>query len=441
MSYRSCAYKLLSYSVISSFQKHIPIRCQSLCSKTHISKIKIQTITKSYSTSTDRPFILGIETSCDDTGCGIVDGKGRILGEALNSQHLVHLRNGGIIPPVAQELHRKYIEPVVDEALNSANLTMNDIDAIALTVQPGLPMSLMVGIKYAKYIARKFSKPIIPIHHMQAHALMARMENKIEFPFLVLLISGGHCLLALVNDVDDFKLLGHSTDDAPGEAFDKVSRRLKLRNIEELSKLCGGQAIELLASKANNMNEFEFPLIMAQVKNCDFSFGGLKNKALNYLYKLEKQHEIIADGIIPELHNLCGAFQLSISRHLCQRTKRAMIFLERNNYLPENNKTLVVSGGVASNNYIFECMEALCEDMYHTAVRPRPKLCTDNGIMIAWNGVEKWKKNIDIIQDIDTIKMYSKSPIGEDIRDKVSRASIDCNSASFKHIFKTKVAI
>lgn len=435
------SYKLFSYSVISSLQKYIPIRCRSLYSKNHISKISTRTLTKPYSTSTDRPLILGIETSCDDTGCAIVDGKGRILGEALNSQHLFHLRNGGIIPPVAQELHRKYIEPVVEETLKSASLTMNDIDAIALTVKPGLPLSLSVGIKYAKYIARKFSKPIIPIHHMQAHALMARMENKIEFPFLVLLISGGHCLLALVNDVNDFKLLGKSVDDAPGEAFDKVSRRLKMRNIEEFSRLCGGQAIELAASKAEDISEFEFPLTMSQLRNCDFSFGGLKNKTLRYIYKLETKHEIIGDGVVPELYNLCAGFQMSISRHLCHRTKRAMLFLESNDYMPEKDKTLVISGGVASNNYIFKCMESLCDDMFYTAIRPRPKLCTDNGIMIAWNGVEKWKRNIDIIHDIDSIEMYSKCPIGEDIRDEVACANVDCKSATFKHIFEAKLVV
>lgn len=169
-----------------------------------------------------RPLILGIETSCDDTGAAIVDGNGTLFGEHLHSQQSTHLQYGGIIPPIAQDLHRKNIENVVCETLRKSNFGFSDLDAFAVTNRPGLPLSLLVGVRYTKHLARKHSKPIIPVHHMEAHALMARMENRINYPFLTLLCSGGHCLLAFVKSYNDFYLLGETLDDAPGEAFDKV---------------------------------------------------------------------------------------------------------------------------------------------------------------------------------------------------------------------------
>ncbi|VEN56742.1 unnamed protein product [Callosobruchus maculatus] len=179
--------------------------------------------------SSNKTIILGIETSCDDTGCALLDTDGNLLGEALKSQHLIHLNNGGIIPPIAQDLHRKNIERVVKDAVDAANVQLEDISAIATTVKPGLPLSLTIGVRYGKYLCKKYHKPFIPIHHMEAHALTARMHNStIEFPFLVLLISGGHCLLAVAEKVDRFLLLGESMDDAPGEAFDKVFPQMVL---------------------------------------------------------------------------------------------------------------------------------------------------------------------------------------------------------------------
>lgn len=221
--------------------------------------------------TTTKAIILGIETSCDDTGCAVLDTNGNILGEALKSQHLIHLNNGGIIPPIAQDLHRKNIESVVNKAVSLADISYENIDAIAVTVKPGLPLSLDIGTKYGKYLCRKFKKPFIPIHHMEAHALTARMfDRSIQFPFLVLLISGGHCLIAVAQHVNKFLLLGESIDDAPGEAFDKMARRMKLKNLTEYSQLNGGQAIELAASKADNPLQYKFTIPLLQYKNCNF---------------------------------------------------------------------------------------------------------------------------------------------------------------------------
>lgn len=368
--------------------------------------------------------ILGIETSCDDTGCAIINEQGKLLSETLYSQNLMHLRNGGIIPDIAQDLHRTYIKPTVDKALEEAKLSMEDITAIAVTLKPGLPLSLAVGMKYAKHLARHFEKPIIPIHHMQAHALVARMHHNINFPHLVLLISGGHCLLAVVQDVNNFKLLGESIDSAPGEIFDKVARRMKLRNLPEYSKICGGQALEIAASKATNPHQFKLPLPLAESKDCNFSFNGLKTSVLYNLHRKEQEHNTVAHKLIPEVNDLCAAMLMATTRHLVHRTQRAMIFCQENNLIPQENQQLIVSGGVACNNYIFSALQMLCKESHYEIYRPTPKLCTDNGVMIAWNGLEKWRKDIDIITDFNTLDIEASSPIGESLIEQVVAAKI-----------------
>ncbi|XP_063839617.1 tRNA N6-adenosine threonylcarbamoyltransferase, mitochondrial-like [Ostrinia nubilalis] len=368
--------------------------------------------------------ILGIETSCDDTGCAIINGAGVLLSETLHSQNLVHLRNGGIIPDVAQDLHRTHIEPIVSKTLRNASLTMEDISAIAVTLKPGLPLSLAIGMKYAKHLARRFKKPIIPIHHMQAHALAARMHHNIDFPFLVLLISGGHCLLAIAEDVNVFKLLGESMDSAPGEMFDKVARKMKLRNLPEYAKMSGGEAVERAAAKATNPHIFKLPLPLADYKDCNFSFNGLKTSVFLHLKKKELEHEVVAHKLIPEVNDLCAAMLMATSRHLVHRTQRAIEFCHRNNLLPEKNKQLVVSGGVACNNYIFNSLTMLCNEFDYRICRPLPKLCTDNGVMIAWNGLEKWRKNIDIIKDFSSLDIEAISPLGESLIPEISEAKI-----------------
>lgn len=368
--------------------------------------------------------ILGIETSCDDTGCAIISHDGKLLSESLHSQNLIHLRNGGIIPDIAQDLHKKYIEPTVNETLQKANLNSSDISAIAVTLKPGLALSLVVGMKYAKYLARLHKIPIIPIHHMEAHALAARMHHTIPFPFLCLLISGGHCLLAVVQDVNQFKLLGQSIDIAPGEVFDKFARRMKLRNLPEYSEMCGGQAIELVAAKSTNPHVFKLPLALAEYRDCNFSFNGLKTSVTSQLLKKEKEHNIIGDKIIPEANDLCAALLMSVSRHLVHRTQRAMEFCHLNNLIPKDNKQLVVSGGVACNNYIFNSLSYLCNEFDYKIYRPSPKLCTDNGVMIAWNGLEKWRKGLDIHTEINKLDIEASSPLGTSLINDVINAKL-----------------
>lgn len=306
------------------------------------------------------------------------------------------------------------------------------IDAIAVTVKPGLLFSLEIGVKYAKYLSKSHQRPLIPIHHMEAHALVARMYNSIEFPFLGLLISGGHCLLTLVRGVDDFLLLGNTLDNAPGEVLDKVARRMKLRNISEYSELPGGRAVELAAEKSQNLELFEFPLPLTKSRDCNFSFSGLKDVFIRHLYKKESEHNIKADEIIPEVNELCASFQFAIAKHIVHRTERALKFCIARNYLPEHNSNIIVSGGVASNNFIFKCLKFMGNTMGCHVLRPPPILCTDNGIMIAWNGVEKLKIGQSFsnnsINDIDPI-----APLGIDIKDEVKNDDIHVKSTRLKH--------
>ncbi|XP_049801939.1 tRNA N6-adenosine threonylcarbamoyltransferase, mitochondrial isoform X2 [Schistocerca nitens] len=330
----------------------------------------------------ERCFVLGIETSCDDTGCAIVDNKGKILGEALHSQQQVHLDFGGIIPPVAKKLHQEHIEKVVQDALKASHLNMDDIDAVAATVKPGLPLSLVVGMNYGKELCRKFAKPFIPVHHMEAHTLTIRM-------------------------------------------IQKTARRLKLQNIPEFSKLSGGQAIEK-ASERGNLLAFAFPSPMSDYRNCDFSFAGLKNVVTRHILHEEAENGTEGDQLIPSVFDLCASFQFAIALHLCRRVQRSMEFVEQNDLLPLNNRTLVVSGGVACNRFIGKMLKVVCNEKSYQLAIPPPKLCTDNGIMIAWNGMERWLTNAGIVNDLDSVNIEAKCPLGEDIRDAVAEASIKC---------------
>lgn len=184
-----------------------------------------------------RPTVLGIETSCDDTAAAILDADGVIHADVCMSQVRQHLLNGGIIPPIAKDLHAANIDAVVVQALQQADMCMADVDYIAVTNRPGMPLSLYIGVDFAKRLALKYRKPLIPVHHMEAHALMGMLADaSLRFPFLVLLLSGGHAQIALVHDASHFYLLGSSIDDAPGETFDKIARRLKLRNLGQLGQ-------------------------------------------------------------------------------------------------------------------------------------------------------------------------------------------------------------
>lgn len=372
-----------------------------------------------------RPYVLGIETSCDDSGAAIVSSNGHVLGECIHSQQNSHLKFGGIIPPVAQDFHRMHIDNVVQQTFQRANMDCSQVDAIAVTNRPGLPLSLLVGLRYAKYLARKYQKPIIPIHHMEAHALMARMTNKVTFPFLCILISGGHSLLALVKNTRQFYLLGETLDDAPGEAFDKIARRLKLRNLPDYAWVSGGQAVEQAARLSNDPKKFDFPLPLSHYRDCQFSFAGLKNTATRHIWQQEKELDLAPDAVLPSYPDICAGLLNAAARHIAQRTQRAIRFCEKEQLIqPNDARFLVVSGGVASNDTIFEVVANMAKSFGFETVRPKRQHCTDNGIMIAWNGIEKMLTDQDVTMDYASVDIVGKRKLGISLIEKVKSSNI-----------------
>lgn len=345
------------------------------------------------------------------------------------------LRYGGINPPIAQEFHRQNIESVVADCLSRAKMTVNDVDAIAVASRPGLLMSLVVGLRYAKHLARKYSKPLIPIHHMEAHALMARLEHRSElnFPFLCLLASGGHCLLAMVKSVNDFSLLGEALDGSPGECFDKAARAIGLMNLPEYSESSGGRAIELEAYKATNVNRFAFPSPMSDGRNCQFSFSGLKSAAITIVQDLQKSSQIEPGQLIPYHEDFCAGFLRATTKHIMRKTQRAIQYCERKGFFGfganAKSRSLVFSGGVACNDFIFRAMSEMASEFGYKTFRPSKRLCTDNGVMIAWNGIERWIDNEQLYRelDIDSVTALDREPFKTNLIDDVERKNIQCS--------------
>ncbi|XP_023215710.1 probable tRNA N6-adenosine threonylcarbamoyltransferase, mitochondrial isoform X1 [Centruroides sculpturatus] len=380
--------------------------------------------------------VLGIETSCDDTGAAIVDEFGNIISDVLRSQQQFHLDNGGVIPRLAKSLHQDQIEYVITNTLKKSGMSLQDISAIATTVKPGLLHSLLVGFNYSKILVNESEKPFIPIHHMEAHALVVRMTELIQFPFLVLLASGGHCQIAVVKEVDKFLLLGKNLDNPPGEALDKIARRLKLKNLPECSSMCGGRAIEYL-SESGNPNAYNFTLPLYKFRSCDFSFSGLKVQALRAIIKEEEENNVFADGLIPNISDFCASILHAFTKHLVRQVQRAMIFCEKKNLIPEDKRTLVFSGGVACNAYIRAALNKLCGHSGWQFSCPPPKLCNDNGIMIAWNGMERLKAGIGITKSIDEVNVISKCPLGKDISKEVIDENIKIKRFQFGEVNDT----
>ncbi|XP_053951857.1 probable tRNA N6-adenosine threonylcarbamoyltransferase, mitochondrial isoform X2 [Anastrepha ludens] len=369
--------------------------------------------------------VLGIETSCDDTGIALVNEQGDVLGNVLNSQQKFHTRYGGIIPPRAQDLHRAKIVEIFERCMKEAKMSPSQLDAIGVTTRPGLPLSLLVGTRFAKHIARKYNKPLVPVHHMEAHALQARMEQNIPYPFLCLLISGGHSQLVYVRSAIQFALLGESIDDAPGEAFDKIARRLRLHLLPKYQHWNGGQAVEDAAKSAQNPAAFEFPLPLARERNCNFSFAGIKNNSFRNIRSAEGREGTPPDGIIRNYHDFCSGLLAAVSRHLMNRTQRALEYTL--SWFGEGPRSLVVSGGVANNDYIFNDLAHLAEHYDFKTYRPSKKYCSDNGVMIAWNAVEQIAENPSCLRwDYDAVHIRGKAKLGECMLDAVAQAKIKC---------------
>ncbi|XP_034142863.1 probable tRNA N6-adenosine threonylcarbamoyltransferase, mitochondrial isoform X2 [Esox lucius] len=368
-------------------------------------------------------LVLGIETSCDETGAAVMDETGVILGESLHSQKEVHLKTGGIIPTIAQQLHRENIGRVVQEAMERSSISPSQLSAVATTVKPGLALCLGIGLDFSLSFVKKHQKPFIPIHHMEAHALTVRMLQPVVFPFLVLLVSGGHSLLALARGIDDFLLLGQTLDEAPGDAMDKVARRLSLIKHPKCSTISGGQAIELLAQDGDRL-KFHFRPPMGAHYDCNFSFAGLRNQVKMTIQKKEAEEGVEPGTLLSCVNDIAAAMQHTVAFHIAKRTHRAILFCKAQGLLPSFNPTLVVSGGVASNQYIRKTLKIVTDATGLDLLCPPSKLCTDNGVMIAWNGVERLREGKGILSYTDVVHYEPKAPLGVDITAEVEAAAI-----------------
>ncbi|MFA6408809.1 MAG: tRNA (adenosine(37)-N6)-threonylcarbamoyltransferase complex transferase subunit TsaD [Gammaproteobacteria bacterium] len=311
--------------------------------------------------------ILGIETSCDETGVAIYNSKKGILAHKLYSQVDLHAIYGGVVPELASRDHVQKILPLVKEVLAKANLKEEDVNAVVYTAGPGLVGALLVGAAFSVSFALARQIPAIPVHHMEAHLLAPLLEEKRpEFPFIALLVSGGHTFLANVAEFGKYEILGESLDDAAGEAFDKVAKILGLG-------YPGGPQIALLAEKGNS-KRFRFPRPMVNRPGLDFSFSGLKTYALNTLYTAGNDEQTRAD--------IALAFQDAVVDTLRIKCKRALEFT--------GLKKLVVAGGVSANQDLRSALNKLAKDISGEVYYPRLEFCTDNGAMIAYAGYRRF---------------------------------------------------
>ncbi len=319
--------------------------------------------------------ILGIESSCDETGLAIYDSERGLLAHAIHSQIKTHQQFGGVVPELASRDHVRHIAKLTKEVLSNAKLTSSDIDYIAYTKGPGLVGALLVGAGFAKSLAYAWGIPAIGVHHMEGHLLAPFLEEKTpEFPFLALLVSGGHTQLMQVKSFGDYTLLGESLDDAAGEAFDKTAKLLGLQ-------YPGGP---LLAKLAENgiAGRFTFPRPMLDSNNLNFSFSGLKTHALNTIKKQELTEQTKAD--------IAYAFEDAIVDTLIKKIARA---IEQ-----KQLQTIVIAGGVGANQTLRQRLTTFAKQEHIELFYPRLEFCTDNGAMIAYAGYQKIKRGL---QDIN----------------------------------------
>ena len=332
----------------------------------------------------DAVLCLGIESSCDETSAAVVDSNKNILSHIIYSQIPEHQKYGGVVPELAARAHILAIDEVINLALSRAGKTLNDIDVIAATAGPGLIGGVLVGWMAATGMAQATDKPLVAVNHLEGHALVPRLcattaddtraNVDVEFPYLLMLASGGHCQILLVRGVGQYELIGQTLDDSAGEAFDKVAKMLGLG-------YPGGPIVDKCA-KLGNPRTFDFPRPLTDKPGCDFSFSGIKTAARAMLAK----HEVpYSDEFI---NDFCASFQASVVDCIINRLGNAMKSDAVRAYAP---KTLVVAGGVAKNSAIRGAMEDLARQHNMIFAAPPMNLCTDNGAMIAWAGIENYR--------------------------------------------------
>ena len=322
--------------------------------------------------------ILGIESSCDETAASIIqeeNGKIKILSNIVSSQFDIHKEFGGVVPELAARAHVEKIDLIAEKAILESKIKLDEIDAVAATAGPGLIVCLTVGLNFGKTLAASLNKPFIAVNHLEGHALSPKLNSNLEFPYLLLLISGGHTQYLSVDGLGKYKRLGTTIDDALGEAFDKTA---KIIGIE----FPGGPKIEEYAEKGNK-NRFKLPKPILNRGGCNLSFAGLKTAVLRIKTEIRTEQDKF---------DLAASFQKTIEEILHEKTKKAFeIYLKENTSI---KKTFVVAGGVAANKGIKNILVNLSNENKFECLFPDISLCSDNAAMIALVGIEKFRKKL-----------------------------------------------
>lgn len=335
--------------------------------------------------SDKRILCLGIESSCDETSAAIVDNDRNILAHIIYSQIPEHQKYGGVVPELAARAHILAVDEVIRLTLERAGKTIDDIDVIAATAGPGLIGGVLIGWMAATGIANAKNKPLVAVNHLEGHALVPRLQAAsatdsatnidVEFPYLLMLASGGHCQILLVHGVGKYELIGQTLDDSAGEAYDKIAKMLGLG-------YPGGPIVDKRA-QIGDMKRFAFPRPLCDKPGCDFSFSGIKTAARMMLDKTPESD--INDQFI---NDFCASFQAAVVDCIINRLTNALKDKRVKSVAP---KTMVVAGGVAKNSAIRSAMEKLANKFNMQFAAPPMSLCTDNGAMIAWAGIENYK--------------------------------------------------
>ena len=323
-----------------------------------------------------KPLILGIETSCDETAASIIteneQGNPIVLSNIISSQVEVHKEFGGVVPELAARSHVEKIDWIVKKAIDKSGKKISEIDAVASTAGPGLIICLSVGLSFGKTFAASINKPFIAVNHLEGHALSPKLNSNLNYPYLLLLISGGHSQFLDVQGLGKYKRLGTTIDDALGEAFDKTA---KLLGVE----FPGGPQIEILAEKGDP-NKYNLPKPILNKGGCNLSFAGLKTAILKVTKNIKTEKEKF---------DLAASFQKTIEEILYKKTKIAFNEFEKYNNIKE--KIFVVAGGVAANKKIRSLLVCLCKEKNYKSIFPPIEFCGDNAAMIAMVGLERYK--------------------------------------------------
>ena len=326
-------------------------------------------------------YILGIESSCDETAAAVVKNGREVLSNIISSQIVIHRKFGGVVPEIASRKHIENIMPVIDEALQQANVTLDDIDAVAVTYGPGLVGALLVGLSAAKSLAWATDKPLIGVNHLEGHVFANFLTDpELEPPFMALVVSGGHTALLKVTGYNSFEMLGQTRDDAAGEAFDKIARVMDLQ-------YPGGPEIEKLALDGNP-HAIEFPVAKLDAPY-EFSFSGLKSAVINYLHNQEQAKREINRA------DVAASFQYAVTNALVQKAVRAM--------KDTGLKKIVLAGGVSANKTLQTTLAKAMSDIGAELVAPMPILCTDNAVMIACRGYFMYQAGMESPLDLNAV--------------------------------------